>query len=92
MASSIRRYVGSFVGALADVTIATCPFQPEEIRFTVNAAGDYGLKTSLMPTNVYVSHLGADTGVTITSTGFTVANGADVNSNGVTTHFVCEAA
>lgn len=89
---STRQYIGSFLGVAAQVTIATCPFTPETIEFTVTAAGSYGLKTNKMLTDTYVSHLGADTGVTITETGFIVANGADINSAAVRTHFVCRAA
>lgn len=91
MSSSTRRYIGFYTGAAADITVASCPFRPEVIRFNTVAAAEFGVKTSAMTTNVYVSHAGADTGVTINDNGFTVDNGADVNHNGVVTHYVCEA-
>lgn len=83
---------GSFVGAGADVAIATVPFRPKRIRFfTSSPANRWGYKSDEMAGNAYISDQGADTGVTINNDGFTVANGADVNSSGNVVHYICEA-
>jgi hypothetical protein len=82
-------YNGSFLGALADITVDWIPFRPGSIKFW-NATPRWGVKIEGekgMLTNNYLSSVAADTGVTITDDGFDVANGADVNQNGVRTYF-----
>ena len=83
-----QRYEGSFLGAAADVTVSVIPFPPQAIQFISESAGVYGMKTYAMPGNEYVSQLGADTGITLTESGFVAANGADVNVNGSRTHYI----
>jgi len=92
MASGTRQvFVDSFTGAASDITIATVPFKPGIIRFW-NTTPRWGVKieglTGMNLTN-YLSSVGADAGVTITDSGFTVTNGADINQNGVVTYFEC---
>lgn len=94
MASGVtQKYNGSFVGAAALITIATCPFQPKVIRLFAASGGtiEQGYKSEEMTGDAYLStSTGVDAGVTITSTGFTVANGADINVAAGTVYFECE--
>lgn len=85
---SFGYHTGSFTGAAALITIATCPFPPKSVRF-IGTSDATGLKTDKMPGDEYVSNSGADTGVTLTNTGFTVASGADVNATGETVYYEC---
>lgn len=87
-----KKFVGSFLGATADVTIGYVPFKPGIIKFW-NTTPRWGVKIQgqvNMDGANYLSSVGADVGVTINSDGFLVANGADVNQNGVRTYFECE--
>jgi hypothetical protein len=79
MASGNNAYHTSFVGVAAEVTIGTCPFEPRSITF-YGPSGIWGYKTEDMSGDAYVSNTDTDAGVTITSTGCTIASGADVNS------------
>jgi hypothetical protein len=87
-----KKYNGTFTGAAAEITISKVPFQPRVIKFFATG-GVWGIKVADEPgmdgAN-YLSSTAADSGVTISSTGFVVANGADVNVNGETVYFECE--
>lgn len=96
MGSGARNmHKGSFIGATADVVIETVPFRPSLIQFfgvdpALTPDGFWGYKDDdLMAGDAYISNIAADTGVTIAHDGFTVANGADVNRDGITTYYVC---
>jgi hypothetical protein len=94
MASGVtQKFNGSFVGAAAQIDIETCPFRPRLIRLYVDAGAalEIGFKTDEMAGDAYLATTGgSDTGVTINSDGFTVANGANINVASVTTYFECE--
>ena len=94
MASGVtQKYTGSVVGAAADISVATVPFQPKTIQFYVDggAALEMGFKHEDMTGDAYLStSTGTDAGVTINSNGFTLANGADVNVASATIYYVCE--
>jgi hypothetical protein len=81
---SFNVFHGTFTGVAADVPITKVPFRPRVIKFWFTGGG-WGLKIDGeegMDGANYLSSTGADVGVTITDNGFTVANGADVNSAG----------
>jgi hypothetical protein len=78
---SISIFTGEFTGVAADITVSKCPFRPRIIRFN-GPGGLWGYKNEDMSGSSYHSSTGADAGVTITDTGFVVANGADVNPAG----------
>lgn len=84
-------HCGVLTGAAADITVATVPFAPKRIEFYATG-GVWGVKiygqTGMDGAN-YLSNTAADVGVTLTSTGFTLANGADVNSAGNPVYYVC---
>lgn len=87
-----NKYHGTFTGAAADVTVEKVPFQPRVIRFWATG-GIWGIKIAEeqgMDGANYLSNSAADVGVTINSDGFTVANGADVNSSGNPVYYECE--
>lgn len=80
---------GMFTGASDDVPVIVS-FRPRSIHFAVNnsGSGEFGYKSEKMIGDAYISTTsGADAGVTITDTGFTVADGADINVDGVTVYF-----
>lgn len=86
-------YHGSVTGASADVEIKSCPFRPRKIRFYVDAgsAGYVGYKSDEMAGDDYFStKAGDDDGVTITDTGCTIANGADINVASAKIHYEME--
>jgi len=86
------KFVGSFVGAAADIDVEKVPFQPKTIKFWFTGGG-WGLKMADevgMDGANYLSSTAADVGVTINADGFTVANGADVNSSGNPVYYECE--
>ena len=95
MSSGARQsYRGSVRGAAAEVKVETCPFTPRSVHLYAENAGStatvIGYKSEEMLTDAYLSSAsGWDTGVTITSKGFTLANGADVNVDGVDTYYEC---
>lgn len=79
---SLNHYYGKVIGAAAEITVATCPFKPRTVRFVVDSGAtiEIGYKTDQMSGDAYLStSTGTDAGVTLTDTGFTLANGADVN-------------
>lgn len=83
---------GTFTGAAADVPITKVPFRPRSIKFWATG-GIWGLKIDGeqgMDGANYLSNTAADVGVTITDNGFTVANGADINSAGNPVYYECE--
>lgn len=85
-------FEGSFIGAAALITVSKCPFQPRSIEFWADggAALEQGYKHESMSGDAYLStSTGTDAGVTITSTGFTVASGADVNVAATTVYYRC---
>lgn len=87
---SFNHYHGSVKGAAALITVGTCPFKPRSVKFWVDNAGtlEVGYKSDEMAGDAYLStSTGTDAGVTLTSTGFTIANGADVNVAGANIHF-----
>lgn len=88
---NVTIYTGSFDGAASDIDIKHVPFRPRVIEFkTTNSR--WGLKIEdeyEMESSKYVSSVAADLGVTINDDGFTVANGADINTAGQRTYFVC---
>jgi hypothetical protein len=87
-----NKFHGTFTGAAADIDIEKCPFAPRVVKFKT-AGGVWGLKVDGeegMDGDNYLSSAGADTGVTLTANGFTVANGANVNSAGNPVYFECE--
>ena len=92
MASGARKvFTGAFTGVADDVVIEYCSFKPGIVKFW-NATPRWGVKLEgqqLMDGANYLSSVGADSGVTITDHGFTVANGADINQNGIVTYFEC---
>lgn len=84
---SIKMYMGSFTGVAADVTVGVVPFRPRKIEFYA-PGGVWGYKSDEMAGNAYLSSVGADAGVTISDSGFVVANGADVNVAAAVVHYV----
>jgi hypothetical protein len=83
---------GTFTGVGAEVPITKVPFRPRSIKFWT-AGGVWGVKIDGeegMDADNYLSSAGADTGVTITDNGFTVANGANVNSVGNPVYYEVE--
>lgn len=85
-------YHGTFTGAAAEITVAKIPFQPRSIKFYATG-GVWGVKIADedgMDGANYLSSTAADVGVTITSSGFTVASGADVNVSGQLVYYECE--
>lgn len=88
---AVKVHQGSFTGAAAVITVATCPFQPRTIKFWATG-GVWGVKVADqvgMDGDNYLSNSAADAGVTITASGFTVASGADVNVSGQTVYYEC---
>jgi len=88
-----QRFKGSFVGAAADIDVATVPFRPRTIKLWADsgAAIEHGYKSDEMAGDAYLSTTtGTDAGVTINDDGFTVANGADINVAAATVYFECE--
>lgn len=86
----INRHIGSFVGKAAEITLYL-PFTPRYIHFSVNNGGaaEFGVKTDEMSGNAYVStSSGADTGVTISGSTVTIASGADINIDTITTYYM----
>lgn len=90
---AMQVYFDTLTGAAADITVAKVPFRPRIIRILVNTGAghiEHGYKNENMSGSAYLSTTtGIDAGVTITDTGFTLANGADVNINGYTVHYEC---
>lgn len=87
---SVSHYHGHVTGVAADITVATCPFKPRTVRFYVDggSAIEIGYKSDEMAGDAYLStSTGTDAGVTLTNTGFVLANGADVNVAGAQVHF-----
>lgn len=92
MSGSVNKFHGSFTGAAADIDVDKVPFKPRVIKFWFTGGG-WGLKIADlvgMDGANYLSSTAADVGVTINSDGFTVANGADVNSAGNTVYYECQ--
>lgn len=87
---SVSHYHGVVVGVAADVTFDICPFKPRTVKFFVDggAAIEHGYKSDDMAGDAYLStSTGTDAGVTLTNTGFVLANGADVNVAGANVYF-----
>jgi hypothetical protein len=86
-----KSHSGVFTGAASLITVSTVPFTPKRIEFYATG-GIWGVKiygqTGMDGAN-YLSNTAADVGVTFTASGFTVANGADVNSSGNPVYYTC---
>lgn len=87
---SVSHYHGVVKGVAADITVNICPFKPRTVKFFVDggSAIEVGYKSDDMAGSTYLStSTGIDAGVTLTNTGFVLANGADVNVAGADVHF-----
>jgi len=92
MSGDVKKFYGTLTGVAGDVTINKVPFRPRVIRFYVTG-GRWGVKIEDevgMDGSNYLSNTAADAGVTITDTGFVLANGADVNVAGAAVYYECE--
>jgi hypothetical protein len=92
MSGTTKKFNGTFTGVAADVDVEKVPFRPRVIKFYFTGGG-WGLKVdgeTGMDGDNYLSSTAADAGVTINDDGFTVANGADVNSAGNPVYYECE--
>lgn len=83
-------FQGQFIGVAADVTITKVPFRPKTVKFWTVTGGhiEHGYKSDAMSGSAYLSTTtGIDAGVTLSTSGFVVANGADVNVAAATVYY-----